>query len=381
MTWDLPAYRLVDLSRNDDQKANRRAVESGGVTVAVITVGLGSMGQRHAAAYRSLDGASLIGGVDTQETARTRFEREFRAPAYESVAAAIDDLPADAVSVATPHAAHYEQTKTAVEADLSAFVEKPLTTNPETAAELVSLARERGVRLAVGYQRRFFPPVREIKRVLAEGRIGVPRMVSCHLGQGWLSGNADSWRSDPDLSGGGLLYDTGSHLLEELLWLLEGEPTQVAAVVDDRGQSVDVNSAVSMRLRSDGSPVTVTLGVCGDSTDVPSDEQVTIWGGDGRLTYRADRRIDPPTTLRVTPTDGATYRTTFDDGPDVDVTEAKLRDFVTAVAAGSTPAVPGQVGVVLAELRAAIQHAWRDERTVSVTDRLADRSVDNPFEK
>ncbi|MFC7081929.1 Gfo/Idh/MocA family protein [Halorussus caseinilyticus] len=205
------------------------------MAVQVAVVGLGRMGQQHAIGYSKMDGVSLVAGVDVDASAREQFESEFRAPAYESVEEVVDDLPIDAVSIVTPHTAHFEQALTTLEAGVATFVEKPLTVDPDKAEKLVEAANEQECPLGVGYQRRYVSPVQETKRRLMSGDIGVPRMVSCHLAQNWLATSAESWRTDPELSGGGLVFDTGSHMLEKLLWLLEGTPTQVAVTADDRG--------------------------------------------------------------------------------------------------------------------------------------------------
>lgn len=352
------------------------------MSLQVAVVGLGSMGRRHSVAYYQMDGTSLTAGIDLDESVRRGFERDFQVPAYESLSDAIDDLPIDAVSIATPHMAHFGQSMTAIKSGIPVFVEKPMTVKSDEAQRLVEAATERGVQLGVGYQRRYFPPARELKQVLSDGEIGVPRMVNCYLGQDWLSGNADSWRSEPELSGGGLLYDTGSHLLEEILWLLEGIPTRVAAVVADRGQSVDVNSALSLHVSTGNQNVTVSIGICAESTDISSDEVITMWGSQGRLSYQSDHRIGEPTSLRVTRDGRPSYQTAFEDTRSVDVTKSKLKDFVVSVAKGTQPSVSGGVGVVLAELRTAIEESWRDGTTVDVGARIDDRELSsNPFKK
>lgn len=81
--------------------------------------------------------------------------------------------------------------------------------------------------------------------------------------------------------------------MEELLWVLDGVPLEVGATVDNRGSDVDINSAVSLSLQCPDSQVTVSIGVCGGSSDLLSDERVNIWGEDGRIRYTSDRRGNP----------------------------------------------------------------------------------------
>ena len=142
---------------------------------------------------------------------------------------------------------------------------RPLARPPGTAGRRSGGRRPRGIprlRLQVGYQRHFDPVFRELKRLVTGGRIGEIHAANAYLGQDWIEIQRGAWRTDPALSGGGRLYDSGSHLLDALLWTLDAEPGTVAAVTDDRGEDVDVNSALAATLeRGAAAPVTASVGV------------------------------------------------------------------------------------------------------------------------
>jgi predicted dehydrogenase len=78
----------------------------------------------------------------------------------------------DAVVLATPHTQHCEQIVAAARARKHVFVEKPLGVSHEEARKAAAACAKHQVTLAVGYNWRFQPALREIRRLLADGRLG-----------------------------------------------------------------------------------------------------------------------------------------------------------------------------------------------------------------
>src|SRR5262249_40205605 len=138
----------------------------------------------------------------------------------------------DALAIFTPHRAHYRLAMDALQAGCHAFIEKPLSTNPQEAVDIVGLARGRNLKVGVGHQFRLWPSLSEARARLAEGAMGTLRLVSATLAGPWLDshqGPEDSWRLDPKMSGGGILADAGDHLLDALLWVSGQTAVEVAA--------------------------------------------------------------------------------------------------------------------------------------------------------
>lgn len=82
------------------------------------------------------------------------------------------DPAVDAVLVATPISTHHAIAKAALEAGKHVFVEKPMTSDPGDARELVDLAAARGLTLMVGHTFVFSPPVRKVKELIEAGTLG-----------------------------------------------------------------------------------------------------------------------------------------------------------------------------------------------------------------
>ena len=166
------------------------------------------------------------------------------------------------------------------------FIEKPLSTNLQEAADIVGLARGRALKVAVGHQYRLRPSLVEARRLLEQGKIGRLRLVTATLAQPWLAaqeGPADDWRLDPKVAGGGMLADAGDHLIDALLWSTGQAAMDVYAAQTKLDSGLDVVTAATLRLR-DGTPA--TLAVSGVSP-----------GFVFELNYFGERgRIRPPTS-------------------------------------------------------------------------------------
>jgi len=82
------------------------------------------------------------------------------------------DPAVDAVLVATPISTHHAIAKAALEAGKHVFVEKPMTSDPGDARELIDLAAAKSLTLMVGHTFVFSPPVRKVKELIEAGALG-----------------------------------------------------------------------------------------------------------------------------------------------------------------------------------------------------------------
>jgi predicted dehydrogenase len=326
----------------------------------VAAIGTGLLGCIECRIYRGIRDVKLVAGADVSEDAREEFASQFDCPVYgdHSELLAQHGSELDAVNVVTPHTLHYEHVRACLEADLHVFVEKPLTTDVTEAIDLINLADERNRILQVGYQRRFDPPFVELKSVVDEGRLGRLHTATCFLGQAWLHDQDDSWRTDPALSGGGQLYDSGSHLLDALVWTTGATPKTVTAVIDDE-DSVDIHTALAMTLERDGSPVTAGVTVTGDGSGSDPTEGLVLWGTEGRASL-----LDG--SLRIESDDGPAYVADVDSLGFEELTARKLEAFVEAIRNEGQPPVPPTLGATVTALTEAAYEAWETRSHVDV---------------
>ncbi|WP_129112737.1 Gfo/Idh/MocA family protein [Halegenticoccus tardaugens] len=337
------------------------------MTVSIAAIGLGQLCTAGLPIYDAMEDVAIVAGADVSRPVRERFERDYGAPAYDDYRALLaergDDL--DAVTIATPHTLHYEQAMACLDEGLHVYLEKPLVTDVADAVDLVRTADRRELALVVGYQRHFHPTYRRIKDLIDDGHLGRIHHASCFLGQNWIRKFDDAWRTDPSLSGGGQLYDSGSHLLDTLLWTTGTTPASVAAVMDYRDHEVDVNSALALRLDRGGRTVTASVSVTADGPADPGTyEGFTVWGTEGRLSYCRD-------ALTVTEHGGSTteYPTDEETGFEAFLGR-KLTDFVETVRGEHPPTVSGSFGLEVVALTEACYEAHRTGTVVDVAEIL-----------
>ncbi|XVH30943.1 Gfo/Idh/MocA family protein [Haloferacaceae archaeon DSL9] len=327
--------------------------------IRTVCLGLGALGFLSAQLLAERDDVELVGGVDPDPASRDRFETAFEAPAYESEAALLDGVDADFATITTPHTLHEDSVRTCLAAGLHVHVEKPFVTDAAAGEELIEMAAETDRLLAVGYQRHLDPRYQELKRLVDDGRIGTPHMAACFLEQDWVS--FGGWRLDPALSGGGQLFDSGSHLLDALLWITDADPVAVSALTDDRGQNVEVNAALSATLERDDGRFTASIGVTGDGQSGPDpNEEIHVWGTEGSLSF--DGR-----TITVTE-GGVPYATTPPARDFETLTKRKLDNVVDAVVGADSLAVPASHGQRVVELTLAAYEAADRGRRVEIED-------------
>src|SRR6266513_1371311 len=91
------------------------------------------------------------------------------------------DPSIDAVVLATPHSLHCEQIVAAAAAGKAVFCEKPLALKKAEAARAIDACRAAGVVLGVGTDKRFFPSLRELLRMVKSGELGKILHVEAHF--------------------------------------------------------------------------------------------------------------------------------------------------------------------------------------------------------
>lgn len=128
----------------------------------------------------------------------------------------------DAVLISTPHACHYGYARQALLAGRHTLTDKPLVLHRTEAEELTKIAAQAGLVAAVAFNRRFDRACLRAREIIRDGGIG----AVCHV-QGVQLGYEPGWVLDPVLSGGGMFWGRGSHLIDLVPWLTAAPPRRV----------------------------------------------------------------------------------------------------------------------------------------------------------
>jgi predicted dehydrogenase len=171
------------------------------------------------------------------------------ADSYESL---LKEKNIDAVVLATPHSTHSEQIAAAAKAGKHVFVEKPLGLARADSERAVAACAERKVTLAVGYNWRFQPALREIKRMLEDGRLGKLLHIEGNFcGPSAYRFRQEHWRQDRDEAPAGGMTGRGVHVVDAMLYLA-GRIDSVVAQSARRVQDFGADDTTSMLFRFAG---------------------------------------------------------------------------------------------------------------------------------
>ncbi|MFE9371997.1 Gfo/Idh/MocA family oxidoreductase [Streptomyces sp. NPDC006711] len=143
------------------------------------------------------------------------------------------DAGLDLVVIASPNKTHVPIATGALKAGLPVVVDKPLAGTAAEARELAALAEERGLLLSVFQNRRWDNDFLTLKRLLADGELGEVQRFESRF-ERWRPQPKGGWRESGDPAEiGGLLYDLGSHVVDQAL-VLFGPALRVYAEADVR---------------------------------------------------------------------------------------------------------------------------------------------------
>jgi len=213
-----------------------------------LIAGLGSIGRRHFRNLLTLGEQDILLYRTHHATLPDADLAGF--PIETDLPAALAHKP-DAVIVSNPTALHLQVAISAAEAGCHLLIEKPLSHSLDRVAELEHVVHRNHVKVLVGFQFRFHPGLRQVKKLLSEGAIGEPISACAHWGEylpNWhpWEDYTQSYAALPELGGGVVL--TLSHPLDYLHWLL-GDVEAVWAFAGRKGLNIPVEDAAEIGLR------------------------------------------------------------------------------------------------------------------------------------
>jgi predicted dehydrogenase len=154
----------------------------------------------------------------------------------------------DLVIVCTPNVAHVPLGIAALEAGCSVVVDKPLAATAADGRRLAAVAAERGLLLSVFQNRRWDGDFLTVRKLVTEGSLGAVSRFESRFERWSPEPNVGEWREHaaPE-EAGGLLWDLGSHLVDQAIQLF-GRPSHVYAEVDLTRPGVEADDDVFIAL-------------------------------------------------------------------------------------------------------------------------------------
>jgi len=252
-----------------------------------------------------LDGeAELVCGAFSSSPARSREAGDaYHLPSsrvydsYAQMIAAEKALPADTrmdfAAIVTPNHVHYEPARLCLENGFHVVVDKPMCFSLDEARQLKDLVARTQRLLAVTYTYSGYPLVKQVRALIASGRIGTVRKIYVEYPQGWLSTDLErggqkqaSWRTDPARSGaGGAIGDIGTHAAHLAEYVSGLRITAIDAELSTfvPGRRLDDDSAMLLRFENGASGVLFATQVAaGEENNI----RIRVYGEKGGLEWQ-----------------------------------------------------------------------------------------------
>lgn len=283
-------------------------------------LGAGAIAGAHLEALQALEGeATCVGVMDLDEAASGRLAKAADCPAYGDLEAFLGGCSPQAVILCTPPSTHATLATALMGKGISVLCEKPLSIRPEEARAMLAAADAAGVAFTMASKFRYVVDVNAARTLIQDGVLGeIVLLENTFAARVDMRGR---WNADPEVGGGGVLIDNGTHSADIVRYLL-GPVAEVQATEGNRFQGLEVEDTVHLFLRSqEGVLASIDLSW---SINKQLDYYIGIYGTEGVL------RIGWQESSYERPNNGGKH--VFGSGyGKLAAFEAQLRNFVGAM--------------------------------------------------
>ena len=211
-------------------------------------VGAGAIAQAYAQAFGESQGAELVAIADTRHDAAVALAESRQAKSFDDYKQMIESCKLDAVIVCTPPVSHPSICQDFMRAGIHVLCEKPLAIDSVSARQMVHCADDNKVLFTMGSKFRYVKDVIRAKALIESGILGTPILFENSF-TGFVNMQS-RWNSNPEISGGGVLIDNGTHSVDIVRFLF-GPLEDVQTVEGKRIQAIDVEDTARMFLRTE----------------------------------------------------------------------------------------------------------------------------------
>ena len=331
-------------------------------------IGCGGIARHHASRLAKLSTCRIVAAADAVEPAAQAFARDFGKGGEAAVCTDYRKLlrldGVDAVWVCTPTWLHAAPAIAAARAGKHVFCEKPMAMKRADARRMAEAAEAAGVRLTIGFVRRFCPQWGKMKSIIQAGTLGRPAIW--RFAAGGRPGPA--WFRDP-AKGGGPLLDGAVHNYDYALQMLGPVETVQASSTqfDATSNGHETGSAILTFASGDQHTLIWTWGM---APGAPAAHLNDLVGPKGTLQFgmtakEAPKGFDPASKSKGALTfKGAGGKERVFPYAQRDMFLDQLKHVVGCFAKGEQPLVTGADGIAALEVGLAVLEAGRTRRTI-----------------
>lgn len=215
-------------------------------TVNFAILGCGKIGTRHADKIKSTDYVKLVAVCDIVPEKAQALGEKHVCRYYSTLKEMLQDPEIDVINICTPSGLHAPHSITCLEAGKNVLCEKPVALHADDAVRMVETAKKHNKFLYVVKQNRHNPPVKLVKNLIREGKLGEPIMVVVNMF--WNRHDeyyaSDPWRGTLELDGG-TIYTQASHFVDLMLMFL-GKPKRVYSMMGTKNHDIEIEDTGSI---------------------------------------------------------------------------------------------------------------------------------------
>ena len=229
--------------------------------IQVGLIGYGMAGQVfHAPMITSISGLelSLIRETrpDNIALAQSRYPSAIIVSDSEAI---LNDPNIDLIVIATPNTVHFSLAKQALLLGKHVVIDKPFTNTTKEADELIDIAKQENKVLSVFHNRRFDSGFKTVQKIINENILGNIVEVEIHFDRYRPKLKDNAWREE-NIPGSGVLYDLGSHLLDQAL-VFFGSPLSITADIRSQREGAKVDDYFQVELHYNNLKVILKAGM------------------------------------------------------------------------------------------------------------------------
>ncbi len=298
--------------------------------IRAAMIGLGWWGRHMVQSIKGSDNLELVRLAALRPDRHREFAEEVGIPLLDDYQKVLEDPDVDAVILCTPHSQHEEQVHAAIAHGKQIFCEKPLSLTKASAERMVAAARDAGLVMGVGHERRFESTMEEIARIVASGDIGTHMHVEANFSHDiFASVASDNWRGSTAEAPAAGMTGMGVHLTDLFISML-GPVRAVSAQTAHRVLDLPTGDIVTVQFRFEGG----ATGCLAAISSTPYYGRFTVFGDQMWIEARDDSHPQHggKTHLITCGKDGVQHSQTF---AAKDPVRANLEEWADAVTTGS----------------------------------------------
>lgn len=331
-------------------------------------IGTGAISNMHARAYKNI-GYQIACCTDINEEAGRAFAERNGAEFVKTYEEVCRHPDVDYVDVCTFPDFRLQPIEICAQTRKHILVQKPISTNLETARKMIDTAKQAGITLGVVSQHRFDDSSIFLIKALRDGRLGKILQADAYVK--WY--RSPQYYSRPikgswDVEGGGALINQAVHQVDVLLWLI-GPIKEVFAYWQlgalHKIQSEDVVTALFRYANGAQGVIQASTAFWpgySERIEIHGTKGTAVLTGDKLTTWDVENDSGEPAPVEQIVKSGAS------DPMAIPVTplERQFLDFGNAIASGKSPLIPGEDGYRSLEFVQAVYQSCREGQKVTI---------------